>query len=81
MEISLDQIKLRIFSILSFIELKDRNLIKSTDMIGPFLILIFYLFNLFFLDKLRLTDIYILIFTGTLLIFFIIKMITKVLLI
>ena len=78
MDLSIEKIRLRIYSVLSFIELNDRNLVESCDMIIPSLIFIFYLSNLFFLNKLKLIYIYVVILIGILLIFLLIKLISKV---
>lgn len=78
MDLSIQDIKLRMCSVFSFLELNNRNIIESTDMILPSLIFAFYLLNLYFIDKLRLTYIYIVFFMGILIIYFIIKQIAKV---
>ena len=78
MDLSLENIKQRIYSVFSFIELNDRNILDSTDMIAPSLIFIFYLINLFLINKLILTYVYIVMLIGILFIYFTIKLIAKV---
>jgi len=66
-------------SVLSLTELDDRNIIESTDMLVPSLILLFYISNLYFLNLLKLTYLYLVLTIGTLIIFYLINLMSKVL--
>jgi hypothetical protein len=78
MDISIENIKRRLMSVMSFVELDDRNIIESTDMFVPCLILLFYILNLHFLNKLKLTYLYLVITIGIVLNFSIINLLAKV---
>jgi hypothetical protein len=78
MGISLDHIKQKFISILTFNEIEEREVIKDTDLLGPLCILLFYCFNLYLQLKLHMGYIYLLLILGGLFIYMNIKLISEV---